>query len=77
MDLNSKRKQIRAAYFPSLGLLIMSILGLIGFAMLYSTKIFKVNNLTMFFDCISKYGMELIMGSFFFFTFIFCWLIFF
>lgn len=35
MDLNSKRKQIRAAYFPSLGLLIMSILGLIGFAMLY------------------------------------------
>ena len=77
MKYNLKRKEIRQSYFPTIGLFIISILGIAGLLMIYISGIFVVKDLNMLYVCIAKNGLSLILGTFFFAVFLYCWILFF
>lgn len=71
-DLNFKRKNIREQYFSTPGLIIISILGCVGILMVFLSGLFNVKNFEMLYECISKNGMMIIFGLFFFIVFVYC-----
>lgn len=73
MELDERRKQIREKYFATGGLLIVTILGLFGFAFIILSGIFRVASFDMLYKCIASNGMILIIGLFFFIISIICW----
>lgn len=75
MDLKTKRKEIRKEYFFNSGLIVISVLGLIGVLMIYYSGLFNIKNYEMLYDCIAKNGIMIIFGSFFFIIFL-CYIIF-
>lgn len=77
MNLELKRTKIRKKYFSTLGLLLISILGIGSILMLYYLNIFEVRNLDMLYTYISKYGILIILCIFFFVTSVYVWILFF
>ena len=73
MKLDERRKQIRENYFATGGLIIITILGLIGFVFILLSGIFSVVNFDMLYQCIASNGMILIFGLFFFIISIIGW----
>ena len=77
MNLGKERKKIRKKHFATGGLIVISILGIIGMLMTYFSGLFDVNSLNMLYDCIYKNGIMILFGSFFFIVFLYCWILFF
>lgn len=77
MNLGLKRKEIRQQHFSTGSLIIISILGTIGLLMIYFSGIFVIEDMNMLYECISKNGMMLIFGMFFFAVSLRCWTLFF
>ena len=77
MDINLIRKRIRNNYFSTGGLIIITILGIIGLLMVYFCGIFDIEDSNMLYECISKNGMMIIFGVFFFAVSLYCWILFF
>lgn len=77
MNLKLKRKEIRKKYFATGGLVIVSILGIIGMILVFSSGIFNIKNTNMLYNCISKSGIFIIFGVFFFIVSFYCWMLFF
>lgn len=59
------------------GMVIVTILGMMGVLMVYFTGIFSVYDYNSFLDCINEYGMLIIFGAFFTIVSIYCWILFF
>lgn len=77
MNLDLKRKEIRQMYFSTRGLIVISILGTIGLLMIYFSGIFAIEDSNMLYECMSKNGMFIIFGMFFFGISLYCWISFF
>ncbi|MBE6149052.1 MAG: hypothetical protein E7167_06190 [Firmicutes bacterium] len=77
MDLDLKRKEIRKKFFSTGGLIIVSILGVFGVLLVYFSGIFNIDNLNTLYDCLSKNGILIIFGTFFFSVSLYCWILFF
>lgn len=77
MNIDLKKKEIRKSYFPTGGLIIISILGTAGLLMTYSSGIFAIEDSNMLYECISKNGMFIIFGVFFFAVSLYVWILFF
>lgn len=75
MDLDLKRKEIRQENFPIWGWIIISIFGAFGLLMIYLSGIFTVKDSNMLYECISKNGMMIIFGLFFFAISLYCWIL--
>jgi len=76
VNIDLKRKEIRKNHFPTGGLIVISILGIIGLLMIYFSGIFSIRDLNMLCECISKNGISVIFGSFFFAISLYAWIIF-
>lgn len=72
MDIEQKRKEIRLQYFSTGGMIVVSILGIVGFLMVYFSGIFEAKSMEMIYKCIFRNGMLIIFGAFFFFIFLLC-----
>lgn len=77
MDKKNIRREIRRAYFSMDGLVFITILGIIGILMIYFSDIFIVKDLNMLYECVSKNGIMIIFGAFFFCVSLYCWGLFF
>lgn len=77
MNIDLKKKEIRKGYFPTGGLIIISILGTAGLLMTYFSGIFAIEDSNMLYECISKNGMLIIFGVFFFAVSLYVWILFF
>lgn len=77
MNLNLKRKEIRQQYFSTGGLIIVSVLGAIGLLMTYFSGMFDIKDSNMLYECISRNGILIIFGIFFFGISLYCWIGFF
>ena len=77
MNIDLKKKEIRKSYFPTGGLIIISILGTAGLLMTYFSGIFAIEDSNMLYECISKNGMLIIFGVFFFAVSLYVWILFF
>jgi len=76
MDIVSdRRKRLLKQYFNSSGLLIMSLLGIVGLIMIYYSKVFTVYDKTTLIECLSKNGIMIIFGLFFFIVSLYCWVL--
>ena len=77
MNIDLKKEEIRKSYFPTGGLIIISILGIAGLLMTYFSGIFAIEDSNMLYECISKNGMLIIFGVFFFAVSLYVWILFF
>ena len=77
MNIDLKKKEIRKSYFSTGGLIIISILGTAGLLMTYFSGIFAIEDSNMLYECISKNGMLIIFGVFFFAVSLYVWILFF
>lgn len=77
MNLNNKREEIRRINYPTAGLVIITILASVGILCIFMSGIFNVRNDQMLHDSISKYGLFIFMGLFFFIIFLCVWISFF
>ena len=77
MDIKIIRGEIRRKYFSTYVLVIISILGIIGMLMIYFSGVFIIEDLNMLYECVSKNGIVIIFGVFFFCISLYCWGVFF
>jgi hypothetical protein len=77
VNIDLKKKEIRKSYFSIDGLIIISILGTAGLLMIYFSGIFAIEDSNMLYECISKNGMLIIFGVFFFAVSLYVWILFF
>ena len=61
-----ERFEIRKEFFATEGMIIVSVLGIIGLVMVRFSGIFDVMNYDMLYDCVAKNGLMIIFGAFFF-----------
>lgn len=59
------------------GMVVITVLMAIGFAMIYFTGFFKITNYQEFYDYVCKFGMALIFGGFFIIIGLYCYYSFF
>ena len=77
MNIDLKKKEIRQNNFSTGGMVIVSGLGIVGLLMIYFSGIFDVEDTNAIYECVSKNGMMIIFGSFFFAVSMYCWILFF
>ena len=77
MNLKKKKEEIRRENFPTAGLVVITIMGGIGLLFVFMSGILDIETYSMLYDCISKNGIMIIFGLFFFFISIYCWIGFF
>ena len=68
------QKEIRQNHYPIPGMIIVSILGILGLVVLYLTKCFEIVDYNTFYQVIEKNGMPVIMSLFFIFICLYCWI---
>lgn len=71
------KKDIKNNHFPTMGMIIITVLGSVGILLIKISNILKVENYKMLYDCISKDGMSVIFGLFFIFVCLYCWYLYF
>lgn len=71
------RKEIRKKYFSSSGMIIVTFLGIMGFLMVYFPWKEIMDTEPSIYDGISKHGIMIIFGSFFFLVTLYCWILYF
>ena len=67
----------RKKYFSAEGMIIVSLLGIVGLLFCLYPAIFNFYNHESFYNIVAKSGMEIIIGSFFIIISIYCWVAFF
>jgi len=77
MNLKNRKKEIRKLYFSTGGLVVVSILGSFGLLLVFLSGILEIENYKILYDCISRNGMMIIFGLFFFCISLYCWIGFF
>lgn len=77
MNIDLKKEEIRKSSFQTGGLIIISILGTAGLLMTYFSGIFAIEDSNMLYECISKNGILIIFGVFFFAVSLYAWILFF
>ena len=77
MNIELKRKKIRKKHFSTGGMIVISILGIIGLLMICFSGIFTIRDSKMLYELISKNGILIIFGAFFFGVSLYCWILFF
>ena len=77
MTIKERKKQIRQAYFSTGGMIVISILGIVGLFLFLFSGILNIYDYESFYNCFSKNGMTIIFGGFFIVISIYCWIAFF
>ena len=65
MTIKERKKQIRQAYFSTGGMIVISILGIVGLFLFLFSGILNIYDYESFYNCFSKNGMTIIFGGFF------------
>lgn len=73
----ANKMEIISKEIPAQGLLLITILGIIAVVFLSILGVFDIKSFEMFYNCICKYGAELIYCTFFIYVAIRCWVLFF
>ena len=73
---NKSKDDINKPYYSPGGMAVLTILGIIGFLMLYFSRIYEVRSIDMLYDCLAKVGINIIFGGFFFAVSMYCWILF-
>lgn len=77
MELKLKRKEIRERHFQTGGMIVLTILGLVGAMLVFFSGIFNVRTIDMLYECVSQNGIMIIFGLFFFGIFLYCFMLYF
>jgi hypothetical protein len=76
MNLDKRKKELKDTFFTGPGMIIITLLGLFGLGIIIFA-LYDFDEPFILYDFISKYGMEVIFGSFFIFITLLCWYMFF
>jgi hypothetical protein len=74
MDYKEKRAEIIKRNFSGVGLLIITVLGLFGIFIMFISGVFAVSSFEELYDCIYYSGFEIIIGLFFIFVCVYCYI---
>lgn len=76
-DFNLKMQKVKNNNFPTIGMIIISVLGIFGIVLLYVIGVFNVSNMSMLIEYMAKDGIAITICLFFIGICIYCWILYF